>query len=109
MKFTGIFQDSNPYNEKSIIGYISFVIMSIIAIIDTIMGILGKPFVIHDYIYNSFVFITLGAFGIDQAGKMFGKKPQIFNQNNDESSLDTDENINKKTNQNDDGEPPETY
>ena len=33
-----------------------------------------KNLQIQDYIYNSFVIITLGSFGIAEVGKIFGKK-----------------------------------
>ena len=50
MAFKDIFKDENYYNEKTIVGFIS------------------------DTVFNSFVIITLGAFGIAEAGKIFGKK-----------------------------------
>jgi hypothetical protein len=64
MWFTQIFKDSNDYNEKTIIGFISFAIMVITAIIDLGSGIIGHDLVITEYIYNSFVTITLGSFGV---------------------------------------------
>ena len=44
------------------------------AIADLLTGYLGKDLVINEFIYNSFVIITLGSFGIAEAGKIFGKK-----------------------------------
>jgi hypothetical protein len=35
---------------------------------------MGQQLVINEVIYNSFVIVTLGSFGIAEAGKAFGKK-----------------------------------
>lgn len=72
--FWSIFKDDNDWNEKTIVGFLSFTVMSITAIADVVTGIMGNELVISDTIFNSFVIITLGAFGIAEAGKIFGKK-----------------------------------
>jgi hypothetical protein len=70
-----IFKDNNDYNEKSIIGFAAFAVMTLFAIVDLTTGIWGQDLVINDMVYNSFVFITLGSFGIAGAEKiMSGKK-----------------------------------
>jgi hypothetical protein len=69
-----IFKDQNEYNEKSIIGFASFAVMTIFAIVDLGTGIFGQDLVINDMVYNSFVFVTLGSFGIAGAEKVMGKK-----------------------------------
>ena len=69
-----IFKDDNDYNEKSIIGFASFAVMTLFAIVDLGTGIGGKDLVINDMVYNSFVFVTLGSFGIAGAEKVMGKK-----------------------------------
>lgn len=74
MAFKDIFKDSNEYNEKTIVGFASFAVMAIFAGADIVTGIMGKELVIDPIIFNSFVIITLGAFGIAEAGKIFGKK-----------------------------------
>lgn len=76
MAFKDIFKDSNDYNEKSIVGFASFAVMVIFAAADIVTGILGNPLVIEPIIFNSFVYITLGAFGIAEVGKIFGKKQE---------------------------------
>ena len=84
MAFWNIFKDKNDINEKSVVGFLSFAIMSITAIADVVTGIMGQQLVISDTIFNSFVIITLGAFGIAEAGKvMMGKS-----KNNNEEELD---------------------
>ena len=69
-----VFKDDNVYNEKSIIGFASFAVMTLFAVVDLGTGIVGKDLVINDMVYNSFVFITLGSFGIAGAEKIMGKK-----------------------------------
>ena len=76
MAFKDLFKDDNNINEKSVVGFLSFTVMVIFAVVDIVTGIYGKEIVIQDYIYNSFVIITLGAFGIAEVGKIFGKKNQ---------------------------------
>ena len=74
MAFKNLFKDNNDINEKSIIGFISFLIMVIFAVTDLVTGYLGKDLVINEFIYDSFTFITLGCFGIAGVEKIFGKK-----------------------------------
>jgi hypothetical protein len=74
MAFKDIFKDDNEYNEKNIVGFLSFAVMAIFAGADIVTGIMGTDLVITDTIFNSFVIITLGSFGIDGAAKIFGKK-----------------------------------
>lgn len=74
MAFTDIFKDKNDFNEKTIVGFLSFSVMAIFAGADVVTGIMGNELIISDTIFNSFVMITLGAFGIAEAGKIFGGK-----------------------------------
>ena len=74
MAFSDIFKDDNKFNEKNIVGFASFAIMAIFATADIVTGIMGQDLVISDTIFNSFVIITLGSFGIDGAVKTFAKK-----------------------------------
>jgi hypothetical protein len=74
MAFKDIFKDNNDINEKSVVGFASFAVMVIFAIADIVTGFFGKDLVIQEFIYDSFLFITLGSFGIAEAGKIFGKK-----------------------------------
>jgi len=74
MAFKNIFKDNNDINEKSVVGFASFAVMVIFAAADIVTGFFGKDLVIQEFIYDSFLFITLGCFGIAEAGKIFGKK-----------------------------------
>ena len=71
--FMAIFRDENDINEKSIIGFASFLMMVAFGTFDLITAMDGTPLEISDTIYTSFVVVTLGSFGIAEAGKAFGK------------------------------------
>lgn len=71
--FKELFNDDNTINEKSVVGFGAFAMMTIFAMADVTTGILGQELVIDDTIFNSFVIITLGSFGIAEAGKIFSK------------------------------------
>lgn len=75
-KFTDIFKDSNDLNEKTIVGFASFVVMTAFAVTDLVTGYMGKELLVNEFIYNSFMYITLGAFGIAEVGKIFNKKDE---------------------------------
>ncbi len=74
MAFKNIFKDNNDINEKSVVGFASFAIMTIFAFVDLATGYFGKDLVINEFIYDSFLFITLGSFGIAEIGKIFGDR-----------------------------------
>jgi hypothetical protein len=72
--FYSIFKDGNDWNEKSIVGFMSFAVMVMFAIADLVTGYFGRDLVIEDFIYNSFLWIVLGSFGIDGITKFAKKK-----------------------------------
>mgnify|MGYP001465917362 FL=1 len=74
MAFKDLFKDDNNINEKSVIGFISFLVMIIFALTDLLTGYIGKDLVINEFIYDSFTLITLGCFGIAGLEKIFGNK-----------------------------------
>tara|TARA_B100002019_G_scaffold288030_1_gene301012 strand:+ start:1365 stop:1601 length:237 start_codon:yes stop_codon:yes gene_type:complete len=75
MAFKDLFKDENDINEKSVVGFIAFAVMVIFALADLFLGFFGgKDLVINEHIYDSFVIVTLGSFGIAEVGKMFGNK-----------------------------------
>jgi len=59
-----IFKDDNDYNEKSIIGAVAFIIMCAVMILDLVTGWLGQDLAINEFVYDSFVLVVLGCFGI---------------------------------------------
>ena len=62
-----IFKDNNDWNEKSIIGFVAFLIMVLVT------GAVGADLVINKFVYDSFVWVVLGCFGISGVEK-FAKK-----------------------------------
>ena len=74
-KFIDLFLDDNDINEKAIIGFISFFLMTIFGITDLVTALAWDvDLKVSETIYTSFVVVTLGAFGISEAGKAFGSK-----------------------------------
>ena len=74
MAFKDMFKDKNDVNEKNVIGFLSFTVMVLFAVADLITGYLGKDLVVQEFIYNSFLVITLGCFGIAGVEKIFSQK-----------------------------------
>ena len=68
-----IFKNNNDWNEKSIVGFVAFVIMVLFALTDLFTGYLGKDLVINETIYNAFTWIAIGCFGIAGVEKFAGK------------------------------------
>jgi hypothetical protein len=58
-KFAEIFKNDNEWNEKTIIGFLSFAVMVLVMLADVITDLS-----INEFTYNSFVIVTLGSFGI---------------------------------------------
>ena len=74
--FKSLFSDDNNINEKSFIGFLAFMMMIGFALADIITGALGKELVVQDFIFNSFLWLTLGCFGIASIDKYINKKDQ---------------------------------
>jgi hypothetical protein len=74
-KFFGqLFNDNNTINEKSVVGFLSFAMMVIALFVDLITGWLGKELLINEFIFDGFLVITLGAFGIASVDKWINNK-----------------------------------
>ena len=74
--FKSLFSDDNNINEKSFIGFIAFLMMIGFALADIVTGALGKELMVQDFIFNSFLWLTLGCFGIASIDKYINKKDQ---------------------------------
>lgn len=72
-KFAQIFKNDNEWNEKTVIGFLSFAVMVAVMLADVLTGAFGKDLPINEFTYNSFVIVTLGSFGIAGIEK-FAKK-----------------------------------
>lgn len=74
--FKDLFDDDNNINEKSVVGFASFGVMVIAIAVDLITGYMGKELLINEYIFNGFLTITLGSFGIASVDKFVNKKAE---------------------------------
>lgn len=72
--FKNLFDDSNSINEKSVVGFAAFMVMVIFAVADIVTGSLGKDLVINEFIFNAFMWLVLGSFGIGSVDKWINKK-----------------------------------
>jgi ABC-type uncharacterized transport system permease subunit len=69
-----LFNDKNTINEKSVVGFASFVCMVLALVIDLVTGWMGKELLINEFIFDGFLVITLGAFGIASVDKYINNK-----------------------------------
>jgi hypothetical protein len=74
MGFFNIFKKSNDYNEKVIIGFLSFAVMVAAIVVDLVTGYMGKALELNEYIFDAFMYITLGSFLPDVIEKFAGSK-----------------------------------
>ena len=72
--FKQLFDDNNSINEKAVVGFIAFFMLCVSLAVDLITGYFGKPLVINEFIFDGFMVITLGAFGIASVDKWLNKK-----------------------------------
>lgn len=70
---SNLFNDNNSINEKSVVGFLAFVMMVMFALADIITGYLGKDLVINEFIFNAFLWLVLGSFGIGSVDKWINK------------------------------------
>jgi len=68
-----LFNDNNSINEKSVVGFCAFIMMVGFAIADIVTGTLGKDLIINEFIFNSFLWLVLGSFGIGSVDKWINK------------------------------------
>jgi ABC-type uncharacterized transport system permease subunit len=74
--FKDLFDDDNTINEKSVIGFASFLVMVGCITVDLLTGYMGKELVINEYVFNAFLTLTLGSFGIASVDKFVNKKAE---------------------------------
>ena len=68
-----LFNDDNSINEKAVVGFIAFLMMVITLTTDIITGVMGKEMPIQEFIFDGFMVIVLGAFGIASVDKWINK------------------------------------
>ncbi|NDE59430.1 MAG: hypothetical protein EB010_08410 [Acidimicrobiia bacterium] len=69
-----LFDDSNTINEKSVVGFTAFLMMVVTLIADIVTGVMGKTMPIHEFVFDGFMVIVLGAFGIASVDKFINKR-----------------------------------
>ena len=79
-----LFNDDNSINEKSVVGFIAFFMMVVALITDLITGVMGREMPIHQFIFDGFMVIVLGSFGIASVDKWINKSKA--DKNGEESS-----------------------
>ena len=72
--FRELFDDNNTINEKSVVGFIAFMMMVIALAVDLVTGYLGKELLINEFIFDGFMVIVLGSFGIGSVDKFINAK-----------------------------------
>jgi hypothetical protein len=72
--FARMFLDENDINEKSIVGFGSFIMMVICLGVDIWTGFHGQQMPINEFIFDGFMVITLGSFGIASVDKYITSK-----------------------------------
>lgn len=83
--FKNLFDDNNTINEKAVVGFIAFFMLVIALAVDLITGYFGNPLVLNEFIFDGFMVIVLGSFGIASVDKWMNKKKTEENNNNNEN------------------------
>tara|TARA_R110000796_G_scaffold23743_4_gene67952 strand:+ start:7735 stop:7962 length:228 start_codon:yes stop_codon:yes gene_type:complete len=68
-----IFKDNNSWNEKSIIGFIAFMVLLVVIFVDLIFAVSDITLVVNQSIYDALLWLVIGCFGISGIQK-FSKK-----------------------------------
>jgi hypothetical protein len=83
--FKELVSDANEINEQTFVGVVAFFAMVFILIVDVITGIWGKELIIKEFIFDGFMIITLGVFGITTAGRIMSNKKNNQDEDNKDS------------------------
>ena len=68
-----LFNDDNSINEKAVIGFAAFIMMTIFAVADIVTGAMNKPLLVNEFIFDSFKILTIACFGIASVDKFINK------------------------------------
>jgi fucose permease len=69
-----MFSDKSDINQKAVLGFISFVLMVLYAIVDIVTGAIGITFVIEPIVFNGLMYTALTMCGITGVEAVFGNK-----------------------------------
>jgi len=86
--FRELISDDNQINEQAFVGVISFFAMVFVLFVDVITGIIGNELVIKEFIFDGFMLLTLGAFGITTAGRIMSLKNKVKKEETSEEVVD---------------------
>ena len=75
--FHQLFDDNNSINEKSVVGFIAFVMLCLAFLVDIVTGYFGKEFVVNKVVFDGFMVLVLGSFGIASIDKWTNRKKDI--------------------------------
>ena len=79
--FRELISDDNNINEQAFVGVVAFFAMVFILVVDVVTGIMSKELIIKEFIFDGFMLLTLGAFGITTAGRIMTLKNKSKNNN----------------------------
>jgi hypothetical protein len=82
--FKNLFDDNNTINEKAVVGFIAFACLVLALLVDLVTGYMGTALVINEFIFDGFMVIILGSFGIASVDKFMNKKGNKKEENNTE-------------------------
>ena len=82
--FHQLFDDNNSINEKSVVGFIAFVMLCLAFLVDIVTGYFGKEFVVNKVIFDGFMVLVLGSFGIASIDKWTNRKKDIYSPKQEE-------------------------
>jgi hypothetical protein len=86
--FRELISDDNNINEQAFVGVISFFAMLFVLLVDVITGVLSKELIIKEFIFDGFMLLTLGAFGITTAGRIFSLKKKAEQEKKEEEQVE---------------------
>jgi small-conductance mechanosensitive channel len=72
--FKQLFDDNNTINEKAVVGFIAFLCLVLALLVDLVTGYMGTALIINEFIFDGFMVIILGSFGIASVDKWMNIK-----------------------------------
>ena len=94
--FRELFDDNNSINEKAVVGFIAFFMLCVALAVDLVTGYFGAPLVINEFIFDGFMVLVLGSFGIASIDKWMNKKDK-------KDTMEIQEKIEEEPTQNNEG------
>lgn len=79
-----LFKDSNDINEKSVVGFGAFLMLVLTLFVDLATGLMGQELPIHEFVFDGFMVITLGSFGIASIDKFINSKKGKKSEDNED-------------------------